>query len=619
MAQSSLDSPGALAVFLEASAALLTSTSLDQTLSIIVQLTDRLLSADASAIWRMDARTVRVVSSIGLSDEYLQQSEVTFPEGLAELEDMIIPDVQAHPVLDHVRSRYGAEGICSLLVLTLSEGSAPFGTLTLYYKTPHNFDEDEVIAARTLANLSSAAITAAALTEREALQKDDLARSLEATRQAELRFRLINNAGQIFGESLDYNLTLDNLTKAIVPDLADWCAVHLLEGDELRQVALAHIDAAKLERMKQMMQRFPVDPDAANGVHNVVRSGRTVVVNDLDDAAIGRFARGEEHWSFLREMGIRSYIAVPLRTRTAVIGALTLIRSTPERAYDAADQEVVEELGRRAGLAVEKARLYEESQSARAELERSNQAKDEFLGMVSHELRTPLSGVYGSVLLLLTKGELLSEADRQDLLEGIKTSSTRMIDLVEDLLLLARLELTETSDQTQLDIPLFLDEVLKPFREGTRTADVDYRAALTSIRAPERLLRQVMVNLLDNADKYSSPETPIEIVVEDEGEGLLFRVLDRGPGVDASELALIFESFHRARQTAHLPGKGLGLSITRRILEALDGRVWAVQRPGGGLEIRFLCALRQSCVRERCLLPGVVRHACDAHIFLRRR
>jgi signal transduction histidine kinase len=105
--------------------------------------------------------------------------------------------------------------------------------------------------------------------------------------------------------------------------------------------------------------------------------------------------------------------------------------------------------------------------------------------------------------------------------------------------------------------------------------------------AEETFAEVILANLIGNADKYSSPGDPIDVTLVDSGNEVEFHVSDRGPGVEPAELGLLFDSFYRSKRTAELPGKGLGLSICKRLVEAQGGRIWAELRRGGGLEVTF--------------------------------
>jgi len=298
----------------------------------------------------------------------------------------------------------------------------------------------------------------------------------------------------------------------------------------------------------------------------------------LEQAAVD-----EEHRRIINEVGLRSYVCVPLRTREHVIGALTLIYAESGRSYDKAFLALAEEFGRRAGLAVEKARLFQDSELRRAELRRSNEAKDQFLGMIAHELRTPITTILGTALLLGRSSDRIKPDDAKELLQGIADETRRMHSLMEDLLILARLELTEV----QLDVVSISQSVHEvaesvPDRVITVGGDPDVAAL-----ADSTLLRQVLVNLISNADKYSPKDQPIDLVARSLRDRIEITVSDRGPGVSTEELNLIFESFYRAESAISLPGKGLGLSICKRMVEAMGGGIDAIARPGGGLTVRF--------------------------------
>jgi K+-sensing histidine kinase KdpD len=298
-------------------------------------------------------------------------------------------------------------------------------------------------------------------------------------------------------------------------------------------------------------------------------------------------AQDEEHLRILEAAGLQSYICVPLRTRTETIGALTLIHAESGRIYDEADLAVAQEVGWRAGLAVEKARMYEQSQLARAELERSNQAKDEFLGIVSHELKSPLAIIYGDVRFLRTNRAHLDSQDVEKLLADAEEESGKLSDLIDDFLMLARLDVGKPVNKVALDLARELENWTAGVRASGRPVDVRLTTSRPEVHADPTYLEHILANLMSNADKYSLPDEPIEVVVEDAPGGVTLRVMDRGPGVSSSELALIFDSFYRSDQTAHLPGKGLGLAICRRLVEAQGGHIWAALRTTGGLEVSF--------------------------------
>jgi signal transduction histidine kinase len=577
-----------LQAVLEASKGLIQSQSLHDALESTVRLSEQMLAADAFAVWQIvrPESEVRLLLSRGLSDSYLESTAVPLPDGMTVTE-MIIPEVMKEPLLDTVRWRYESEGIRSLLVLPLTAGDADFGTLTLYYKSPHAFADAELTLARTLANLASAGIASAQLLEEQVENEKLLEEALLNQRKVEDRLRFLNRAGMILQESLEYEVTLTNLTRALVPEYADWCTVHLLRNGEISRVAIAHSDPEREKWAEELQERYPPDAEAEQGVHQVIRTGRPELVPEIPRDLLRQAARDAEHLQLIEEAGLKSYICVPLRTRSRVIGALTLVQAESGRSYRPEDLAVVEQVGWRAGLAVEKSMLFEESQRTLAEMELSNHAKDEFLGIVSHELRTPISTIYGSARLLNRAADRLTDEDKGELLRAIEEESDKMVRLVESLLMLARLEVGQALDQRLVAFRESIDKCMTPFLSAGRSVKLDVKTSREKVEADPTYLEHILTNLLSNADKYSPQETSIDLIVEDGDDGVLFRVLDQGPGVSPAELDLIFDSFYRSPRTSQLPGKGLGLAICKRLTEAQGGQIHARLRPTGGLEIAF--------------------------------
>jgi PAS domain S-box-containing protein len=166
-------------------------------------------------------------------------------------------------------------------------------------------------------------------------------------------------AGAILGSSLDFLATLRSIAQAAVPTVADWCAVHVLEHGELRQLAIAHVDPQKVVFAEELQQRYPL---AASPFPYVVESGYPQLVTEVPDEMLAAAAVDALHLDILRELGLRSYMSVPLLAHERVLGVITFVTAESERRYDEADLVFAEELGRRAGTAVENARLYAEAE-----------------------------------------------------------------------------------------------------------------------------------------------------------------------------------------------------------------------------------------------------------------
>lgn len=194
----------------------------------------------------------------------------------------------------------------------------------------------------------------------------------ERDRQAE---RFLSQASQELANSLNYQATLERIARLAVPEIADWCAVDMLEpgqsaGSEyvIRRLAVAHADPSKVEWAKQLQERYPHDPNSQFGVPNVLRTGQSELYAEIPDSLLVEAARDAEHLEILRNVGFSSAMVVPTIARGRTLGAISFICDRSGRRYTAADLALAENLACRAALAVDNARLYEESQQAEARI-----------------------------------------------------------------------------------------------------------------------------------------------------------------------------------------------------------------------------------------------------------
>jgi PAS domain S-box-containing protein len=179
-------------------------------------------------------------------------------------------------------------------------------------------------------------------------------------KRAELTQRLLARAGEVLSSTLDADEALRRLAAETVPQLADWCSVHLVAPTgEIRSVAVAHVDPAMLEFAREYRERWPVQPDDATGPAAVIRTGVSELL-EVPDRLIVESVSDPEQLALLRTLGLRSVMVVPIAGAGAPIGALRFVSAESRRMFVAADLALAEELGRRAGTAVEHARLYEE-------------------------------------------------------------------------------------------------------------------------------------------------------------------------------------------------------------------------------------------------------------------
>ncbi|MGH3994293.1 MAG: PP2C family protein-serine/threonine phosphatase, partial [Pseudonocardiaceae bacterium] len=192
--------------------------------------------------------------------------------------------------------------------------------------------------------------------------------------------------------SLEYERTLQRVAELAVPELADWCGVSIPGEDGLiEQVAVAHVDPEKVRFAWELSQKYPVWADEPAGSAAVIRDGRTQTVTDITDEMLLEATKDKEHFELIRALGMRAAVIVPMTTPGGTIGALTLVTAESGRTFSAADVELAEEVARRAGAAVQNARLYTERSHIARTLQRGLLPPQlpEMLGWASATLYLP--------------------------------------------------------------------------------------------------------------------------------------------------------------------------------------------------------------------------------------
>ena len=190
-------------------------------------------------------------------------------------------------------------------------------------------------------------------------------------KEAELRQRFLDEAGQVLASSLDYERALQRVAELAVPWLADWCAVDLAAGHGTQRVAVAHDDPEKVAFAHELVRRYPADPEAETGVPAVLRTGRGELYADIPDELLVHAARDEEHLRLIREIGMRAAMTVPMTAGDEVLGVMTFVSAESARTFDDDDFAFAQDLARRAAVAVQNGRRYAEQVRVAETLQRS--------------------------------------------------------------------------------------------------------------------------------------------------------------------------------------------------------------------------------------------------------
>ena len=396
-------------------------------------------------------------------------------------------------------------------------------------------------------------------------------------KRRENELRLLAEAGEVLGGSTDYQQTLAELAQLVVPRLADWCVVDIFEPDGLRRVAIAHTDPQKIALAEEVQRRYPPDPDT--GPMQVAASGEPMLISEVSEEMLAAGARDPEHLEMLRALGLQSALVMPLAARGTVLGAITLIRSAPQAPYTAADLPFITELARRAGIAVDNARLLHEATEA-------VRLRDDFLATASHDMRTPLATILGYLQIAQRHLRAVPDPGRlPDFLARAERTAVRLARLVAELMDVSLIRAGQS-------LPLALEEVdltelaAGSLQEHRALSDshqlVDAATGRVVVVSDPSRIHRILDNLVGNALKYSEHGSTITVGTRSENGDAVLWVTDHGVGIPADELPLVFERFQRASTSVGSPGVGLGLAGSRNVARQLGGDLTAESVVGEG-------------------------------------
>jgi signal transduction histidine kinase len=518
------------------------------------------------------------------------------------------------------------------------------------------------------------------------------ARLYDLAERARARAAFLAEASGLLSSSLVVEGTLARLAELAVPRLADWCVIDMVGADgAIDRLAVAHQDPAKVAWAEELRQRYPPDPDAPTGVPHVVRTGEPEFLPEIPQELLeAAGADDPELAEVIRQLGLRSWLCVPLIARGRTLGALTLVGAESGRTFTRDDFELAQELAARAAIAVDNARLYRESErradAARAlasigdgvvlldaeERVRSwnpamtiltgvpetgavgrridevlpgwvelrahvapapsaehtrpttvplaaagperwvsvtavafdggsvyalrdvtgeqalERARTEFVATASHELRTPIAAVYGAVRTLRRVDIELPAEERELFLEIIESEGERLAALVEQILLAGQIDADTVGLRVrECDLEVLAEGVLASARaHAPANIRLELRAPddLPLVSCDEDRLRQVLVNLVENAVKYSPAGGDVTVELSSVDGTSQIAVRDEGLGVPPGEHERIFEKFYRLDpgMARGVGGSGLGLYIARELVARMGGRLRVDSGSGRG-------------------------------------
>lgn len=394
---------------------------------------------------------------------------------------------------------------------------------------------------------------------------------MDATKhkRAEQTARFLADASAELAVLLDVDSTLQKLASLAVPYFADWAAVDCVQKDgTVRRVAVAHIDPSKVELAQDLQRRFPPDPASGTGVWNVLRTGQHIT----DDLLL-QSIDSEELLDAIRDLGLKSYIAVPIKVRGKALGVISFFSAEAGHLYDESDLSVAEDLASRAAIAIENSELYRE-------LHEADRHKDEFLATLAHELRNPLAPVKNSLELM--KRSSSDPATIESARSTMDRQIGHLVRLVDDLLDVSQITRNKLElKKERVELASVVDhaaETCRPLCEQDgHTLQISLPPEPIFLEADPTRLAQIFGNLLTNSCKFTPAGGRISLTAEVHGSHVEVRVKDNGVGIPPEMLPKIFELFTQVDRSLERAesGLGIGLSLVKRLVEMHDGTVTA--------------------------------------------
>ncbi|EPX60797.1 hypothetical protein D187_001446 [Cystobacter fuscus DSM 2262] len=412
----------------------------------------------------------------------------------------------------------------------------------------------------------------------------NVTRDLTERMRTERAMTFLADVGTVLAGSLDYRTTLDRVVRLATRAVAQACIVEMIEGQSIQPVAVAHVHPDQERIIHEAVRSMPSQPRMGHGVAHVVQTGQPELRSGLSDVSGLGEALGIAEPNLLRGIGSQSYMCVPLTARGKTFGAM-LFLAEPGRHYVSDDLLLAEELARRAALAIDNARLYEQAQTA-------IRMREEILAIVSHDLRSPMS------MIQMGADQLLSESNGSEqqamtirTAGKIRRASVRMIHLIRDLLDFSSIEAGQLRiEVAEHDADELVTEVLEALQsnaaeKGIRLVREGEHSHLRVQCDRERIV-QVFSNLIGNAIKFTAEGGSVMIQIRLEVDRAVFSVSDTGPGISEEDLSHIFDRYWQAARRAR-ESFGLGLAISKAIIESHGGEIWVESTVGQGTTFFF--------------------------------
>jgi signal transduction histidine kinase len=579
--------------------------SADTVLTTIVESACRLCRSDAAHLYLLDDGIYRLIKAVGVSDEsiaYIAAHPMPMDRdtligrvGL-DRKTQQIPDVVADPGFGRLDLQRLA-GFRTTMGAPLIVDDKVVGAMSIWRNEVSPFGDREMAIVSAFAGQAAMAINGVKLVQELQEGRGQLARKvgeLEALREV----------GEAVSSSLDVDHVLSTIAMHAV-ELSGTGGGSIMEYNDSERRFVVRSVYRTSPQVVDRLRGVRIDSDSTL-VGRAAKERRPIAVPDLSSVDL------DPHLQILFDDGWRSVVAVPMVREERIIGSL-VVRRKVTGDFTEETLDLLETFASQSALALLNAQLFTALQERSAQLEVASRHKSEFLASMSHELRTPLNAVLGFSEVLLERmfGDINER--QEDYLRDIHNSGKHLLELLNEILDLSKVEAGQMElEFTSLDVPATLEYAASMLRERAIAHSIDLRVELGewvgAVEADELRFKQVVLNLVSNAVKFTPDGGSVVIRAIEIDTDLHVSVTDTGVGIPVEDRERIFESFQQGgRGPSREEGTGLGLTLSRRIVELLGGRMWLASEVGAGSTFGFSVPMRRA--------SGKIQRAVEAQVL----
>jgi signal transduction histidine kinase len=568
-------------------------TDVQPVFDIIAERAMNLCDAEVTVVSRVDGELIRLaalngatqagVAAIGRAFPMRLSAETITARTVRSRAVVNVFDVLAVPGYETREAAKEGRFRGSLGVPMLCEGEV-IGAIFVSRAQPGVFSDRQVELLKTFADQAVIAVQNVRLFKQLETRTQQLTRSVG-------ELEALGEVGRAVSSTLDLETVLSTIVTRAT-QLTGMDGGSLYEYDEMREEFHLHTADRLPHELVEALRATPMRK-GEGALGRMAVTHELVEIQDIADETTYQ-SRVREH---LIRLGYRSLLAVPLLREDHLLGGLAVNRKHPGK-FAPEVIELLRTFATQSALAIQNARLFREIEQKSRELEAASRHKSEFLASMSHELRTPLNAIIGF-------SEVLSERMFGDInekqaeyLADILESGRHLLSLINDILDLSKIEAGRMDlDPTAFDLPTAIENTLILVRERAQRRGIDLARIvdhrLGIIRADERKVKQVLLNLLSNALKFTPEGGRILLRADIEDRAARVSVTDTGVGIAPEDQKTVFEEFRQVGSSARkIEGTGLGLAISRKLIELHGGKLWVDSKVGEGSTFAFTLPLK---------------------------